>query len=333
MSENSGGITPLNWRALVAEALRRRKAENLTQREHAALAGVSIPTIATFDRSERTLTLTKAFDILRVVGLVDEPAEEGAFVRDAFARWRELTDPLPEDSPGRFPHGWYRFDYALEGDLKQVTLPELPKIIHRAGRDFSDWAPFWVPQNIQALKPYEIDGVVECWLTPDDDRQFKDAAHCDFWRASPAGRMFLIRGFQEDGQEIFPPGTIFDATLPIWRLSQALLHAARLAGLLKRTPDSIVTVRFRALYAGLRGRVLRSWANPLNDLLVEGGAARGDEAILEAVMPAQTIEDELARYIFPLVASLYERFGVTGLTVDQVDSEIHRLRNRWTSWR
>ena len=63
MPENSRAIGPLNWRALVDEALRRRKAEKLTQREHAALASVSIPTIVAFDRGERTLSLAKAFDI------------------------------------------------------------------------------------------------------------------------------------------------------------------------------------------------------------------------------------------------------------------------------
>ena len=47
MSETSRSLAPLNWDALVAEALRRRKAERLTQREHAALANVSVPTIAT----------------------------------------------------------------------------------------------------------------------------------------------------------------------------------------------------------------------------------------------------------------------------------------------
>ena len=55
------------------EAIRRRKEEKLTQREHAALASVSIPTIVGFDRGEKTLTLAKAFDILRVVGLIEEP--------------------------------------------------------------------------------------------------------------------------------------------------------------------------------------------------------------------------------------------------------------------
>jgi transcriptional regulator with XRE-family HTH domain len=86
MSQNIGLIAPLNWRALVNEALRRRKAEKLTQRRHAALASVSVPTIVAFDRGERTLSLAKAFDILRVVGLVDEPAEGGAQEAGASSR-------------------------------------------------------------------------------------------------------------------------------------------------------------------------------------------------------------------------------------------------------
>ena len=101
-------MTALNWAALVAETLRRRKAERMTQKEHAALADVSIPTIVAFDRGERTLSLAKAFDILRVVGLIEEPVVEGArdaFVREAFKRWQQLIAALPENSPGRFPHG------------------------------------------------------------------------------------------------------------------------------------------------------------------------------------------------------------------------------------
>ncbi len=60
---------PLDWCQLVDEAIRRRKAEKLTQKEHAPLASVSIPMIVAFDRGEITLSLAKAFDILRVVGL------------------------------------------------------------------------------------------------------------------------------------------------------------------------------------------------------------------------------------------------------------------------
>lgn len=332
MSENSRALAPLDWQALVDEALIRRKEEGLTQRAHAALAGVSVPTIAGFDRGETTLTLAKAFDILRVVGLVDEPVEGGAqegFVRAAFARWQTLTKDLPEGSPGRFPNGWYRIDYALEGDLKEVRLTRFKAVLRRAATRHSGWPPFWLPKRDE-IAPYEMDSTIECWLKPEGkarERFSSDPAHCDFWRVAPAGRAFLIRGYQEDGEETFPPGTVFDATLPIWRMGEALLHAERLAALLHTDEGRPVTVRFRALYGGLSGRVLRSWANPLADLVIQGGAARTDEALLVTELPAAGIEERLADHIHPLVASLYERFGVTGVSSKLVATEIDRMLN------
>ena len=330
MSTNSRGLTQLNWPALVAEALRRRKAERLTQREHAALANVSVPTMAAFDRGEHRLSLAKAFDILRVVGLLDEPEEadaQASFVRQAFLRWQELTATLPEDSPARFPNGWYRFDYALHGALKELGLSEFETLLETAVPRHSGWPVFWVSRR-EELRPQEVDGTLECWLAPsgaERKRRFDDPAHCDFWRAVPSGRLFLMRGYDEDSQETFVPGSLFDTTLPIWRIGETLLHAGRLADLLRRDHESSVDIRFRALYSGLTGRVLRAWANPLDDLFVEGHAARSDEAILETVVPASQIDGSLAQHLFPLVSSLYERFGVSGLTVERVQSEITRL--------
>lgn len=332
MSQNSRRITPLNWRALVVEALRRRRAEKLTQRRHAALASVSIPTIVAFDRGERTLSLAKAFDILRVVGLIEEPAEDGAqeiFVREAFARWNELTANLPVDSHGRFPHGWYRIDYALEGDVKTVELLRLQPMLAKAFVPHADWPMFWTPKHNDEIAPHEVDGVLECWLASGDvkfGRKLDPAEFCDFWRAAPNGRMFLIRGYREDRQETFPPGTVFDMGLAIRRLAEALLHAERLAALLKREEGGTVTVKFRAFFTGLSGRVLRAWSNPLTDLLLEGTAARSEEAMLEAVIPAAEIEKDLAALVYPLVVSLFERFGVTGLSVTRVRAEIERFR-------
>ena len=338
MPTNPRRIAALNWQELVAEAIRRRKKEKLTQKEHAALANVSIPTIVSFDRSEPSLTLEKAFDILRVVGLLDEPSKGGAqetFVQDAFKRWRELTAPLPENSPGRFPDGWYRIDYALEGDLRNVELYQFRDMLRQAVVDHTGW-PLFLFLTRPEYAPYEQDGVIECWLKPEDagaNRPLGDAAHCDFWRAAPAGRAFVIRGYQEDGQDTFAPRTIFDTTLPTWRLGEALLHAQALAGSLAKD-KSKVKVRLRALYTGLSGRVLRSWANPMTGLFMEGGAARSDEAMLETVVPVPEIETNLAKYLHPLISSLFERFGVAGLSIERVEAELNKMRgNRFASVR
>jgi transcriptional regulator with XRE-family HTH domain len=339
MPADLGRITPLDWRALVAEAIRRRKAEKLTQREHAALASVSIPTIVSFDRGEETLTLSKAFDILRVVGLLDEAERkegaQGAFVQEAFARWRELIKDLPANLPGRFPNGWYRIDYALEGDLKSVELHQLKEMLRKSVVPHTGW-PLFLVSGRPDLDPYEQDGVIECWLKPSDagaNRPLGDPAHCDFWRAAPAGRAFIIRGYQEDSQETFAPHTIFDTTLPTWRLGEAVLHAKNLAGQLAEEPEKM-TVKLRALYTGLNGRVLRAWGNPLADQMFEGGTARSDEAVLETSIPVKDVENNLAHYLHPLIGSLFERFGVTGLTLDRVNAELERMmKNRFSSVR
>lgn len=331
MPESSGGVAPLNWDALVREALRRRKAEKMTQKEHAALASVSIPTIISFDRGERTLSLAKATAILRVVGLLDNPAAETsqeAFVSDGFARWRNLTSDLPKDSPGRFPAGWYRVDYALDGDIKALELHKFPDILRQAVVGHTAWPMFRLPQRA-AIRAGEVDGVIECWMKPgnagDGDRLFGDAAHCDFWRAAPDGRLMIIRGYQEDGQETFPAGSIFDTTLPIWRIGEAFLHASNIAKLLARDV-STTKVHLRVLYTGLQGRSLRAWASPMSIDYFGGGHARSDEAMLEGKAIASEIPRDLARHVHPMVSSLFDRFNVAGISEAFVASELGRMR-------
>jgi transcriptional regulator with XRE-family HTH domain len=191
---------------------------------------------------------------------------------------------------------------------------------------------FWASTERQETTAREIDGLIECWLAPGDtpgfNRRFYDAAHCDFWRAAPSGRALLVRGYQEDAQETFSPGTIFDTTLPIWRISEAFIHAARLARLIARDPAQ-TTIRMRVLYTGLQGRDLRAWASPFSIDYFGGGRSRTGDAMLEGAAPAGSAEAELGRYVFPLVLSLFERFGVTGLSETFVQSEIERmLKNR-----
>jgi hypothetical protein len=72
----------------------------------------------------------------------------------------------------------------------------------------------------------------------------------------------------------------------------------------------------------------------MTDIFMEGGAARSDEAMLETVVPAKEIPFNLATYLHPLIASLFERFGVTGLSVDRVEAELEKMKaNRFGSLR
>lgn len=389
MFQNPRGVTPLNWRSLVAEAIQRRKLEKITQREHAALANVSVPTIAAFDRGEMTLSLAKAFDILRVVGLVDEPTtktSQDAFVEDSFNRWfnrwhtvsngfsngslgkslgkpldksmgqpvdeslghssdhslSDSPDDLQDDSPNRFPPknqqenqpGYVQVDYYLEGDLKPVDLSAFKKMLTLSMTAYSGNPPFQINNQVDVVSNAD-EGVIEGWTPKDLGPQRsgrQKALHTipgDFWRASPTGRLFLMRGYAEDTVETFPAGAIFDTVLPIWHMGEVLLHAEQLASLLQKDPNTSLTVHFRALYSGLSGRVLRAWANPLSSIgattMIEGYAARSDEAMVEAVLPAQDLSSRLTDHLYPLASSLYERFGIQELSRDFVEAEVKRL--------
>jgi transcriptional regulator with XRE-family HTH domain len=59
----------LNWPDCVDEAVKRRKSQGLTQEQLAILAGVSKPTLNSFEQGKTTITLQNAIKILRELGL------------------------------------------------------------------------------------------------------------------------------------------------------------------------------------------------------------------------------------------------------------------------
>ncbi len=61
----------LNWRRLVIEAREIRRREKLSQRDLAALAGVSQPTVVKFEKGLTSIHVTSALAILVALGLAD----------------------------------------------------------------------------------------------------------------------------------------------------------------------------------------------------------------------------------------------------------------------
>ena len=59
----------LNWPALVNEAIKRRKEQKLSQQQLAILAGVSKPTLSSFEQGFHNITLASALKILKILGL------------------------------------------------------------------------------------------------------------------------------------------------------------------------------------------------------------------------------------------------------------------------
>jgi transcriptional regulator with XRE-family HTH domain len=61
----------LDWSELVKEAIKRRKEQKLTQKQLAILAGVSSPTLNSFEQGKSSITLDSAFKILDSLGLLN----------------------------------------------------------------------------------------------------------------------------------------------------------------------------------------------------------------------------------------------------------------------
>jgi transcriptional regulator with XRE-family HTH domain len=321
---------PIDWRAVVDEAIRRRKQEGLSQRSLAALAGVSLPTVNAFEQGEIRLRFERVTAILSAVGLFVHPGPPDslqAFVHAGRRRWEELTSDLPAGHPSRQPHGFSEQAYAIEGLGQPPGLSKLRNVLAN-GPHTSGWPPFWVSTR-EDLKPTPYDGLVECWLgKPHTDRVFNDPAHSDFWQVSREGSAYLHRGYQEDGPDL-EPGTIFDLTLPIWRTAEVLLHAAWLARQLGASSDS--KIRFAARYTGLAGRELISWAKPLLRIgLDDRRRSRSLSADLAGVTTVQDIHSKLETVVAELVIPLYERFEGFEPPAELIAGQIAELRRQAT---
>ena len=311
---------PFNWTALVLEAKKRRAQEGLTQLAHANLANVSRETIRAFDRFEKTISIEKVLDILKVVGLAatdsdDHSGSRANFELRSLDRWRKLTQSLPKDDPATFPNGYYLFTYELIGNLSadlqgdpEKWLALLRRIPHVSG-----WSPFYI-FNKEALQPTRVGDELECWLGSDTaraDKVFDDAPHLDFWRVSPAGVLFLLRAYQEDGADSQEPGTFLDIGLPIWRVGDIIDHALLLSDeIRKQKLGSVSHVRFDAWWTGLAGRQFVDWAAPtLTFARSKSYRCRLPEIrnAIEAKEPQ--LRENQNETLLAIVKPLYEAFG------------------------
>ena len=263
----------------------------------------------------------------------EEPAADeqslDRWISASFDRWSALTVSLPADVGPRFPHGHYNFAYEIVGPAKQVTLAQLPAVIRASIVRLTGWPPFWYPTRL-GIEPYPVDGTVECWLGGDTETpaEIRDPAHSDFWRVTPTGHAYLLRGYQEDsgdlqwaGQGQVAPGTVFDVTLPIWRVGEALLQAERLAANLFERP---ATIGFAAEFTGLQDRSLVSM-NGIRQFSNDR-TARQDSIRRHTQVESQTIDSDLPKIVHELLAPVYALFGFFELPMQLVVDELTHMR-------
>jgi transcriptional regulator with XRE-family HTH domain len=267
--------------------------------------------------------------ITGAVPQVEQPPETPRlekWIDSSRQRWAKLTEPLAAGTGPRLPYGRYCFAYEVSGERRQITPAQFPEVLSRSVVRHTGWPVFWYPTR-DGIKPYQIDGAVECWLGGDTETrpEDRDFAHSDFWRINPDGLAFLLRGYQEDGMDNerppVPPAKKFDITLPVWRAGEALLHARSLATNLFERPT---TINFVAIYEGLAGRSLVSVDNSRD--FMEGRTARQNNITLKTHINVEAIDPNLPEIVQPLLSPLYSLFDFFELPMQLVATELTRMR-------
>jgi hypothetical protein len=244
------------------------------------------------------------------------------FASNAQQRWQALIEPLPEGDAGRMPQGHYELGFEMRDVPAARTLAELRERMQVAGAvKHTGWGPF-VSLNRAPFEPKPRGDLIEAWLGADGaDRWRRTPAHCDFWQAHRNGRMYLQRGYDEDGVDYLQPGTSIDLTMPIWRVGEAALYAARLARQLDENPQILISCR----YVGLQNRKLVPNGR-LEQFFFAEYRCEDDIVDLGTQARASEIEDSLAELIHPMLAPLYERFDFYQLDMDLVVRELDKTR-------
>jgi len=254
----------------------------------------------------------------------DEPGKKlDNWREESTNRWKELlARRLADEQPSRYSHGVWTVAYSVTGDFKQTELDELLEVLRQVKGRETGWPPWWVPTR-KGIEPYPYNGVIECWLA--EEGVFAGPAHSDFWRASPAGNMFLLRGYQEDEpHEGHRPGTEIEVTLPIWRVGECLLHAQRLAGKLAGASSSVI---FQVAWEGLSSRVLAVW-DPMRAPLFDEYRSRQGSVASRVVLSADRISETLPELVAILTKPLYEAFGFFKPSPAMIEQELSKMRQR-----
>jgi hypothetical protein len=253
----------------------------------------------------------------------DSREELSAWAASAKARLDPRLDGA--EGPNPYADGCWSFTYRVLPPVS-LSVAELRRALVEVVGTETGWPAWWWPTAGDGRDPSAVGDGIECWMH--GGRAFSDPAHADFWRASTAGQLYLLRGFDEDAvAQLSPqraqiaPGSILDPVIAIWRIGECLLHAERLAN---RLGSDQVEVLLR--WSGLAGRRISSLTQ-LRFWNAERTASE-DEAEAYTRLETATISATLPRIVHDLTGPLFVLFGFLEVPEDLIATELDRLRGR-----
>ena len=259
------------------------------------------------NRTEAKALVPTAFDKLK------------DFCVDANKRWRELISGQAENSPARFPLGYYEMGFSLIDADQASNLTILQDRLRVARKTkFTGWPPFLDPSSSDS-HPYN--NFVELQIKHSNlhsDLALRPSLQ-DFWRAAPDGTLYTIRGYAEDDNKDYA-GKMIAVNIPVWRVGEGILFASRFA----RTYENIEQIAIRCRFTALNGRCL--FENLREPMMLERYISQTDEIIVQQQVSLQQIQDNLPEILHQLLAPLYEKFDFYKLSLDLVQDELQKMR-------
>ena len=289
-----------------------------------------------WNRLIRRCTLENRADLIQSIRhilageapVTTSPAQEDAWapleawVEESLRRWEEKRDALPAESGARCPLGYWWAAYQITGINTLVTAGELRNIMAHERVRHTGW-PLWPTLGGDGIPIVSQGEGIECWLGQNDPNE-RQPAHADFWRATPQGLFFQLRGYQEDSGEIEPdqPGQIFSLVLPIWRVAECFLHAQDMATGLTGEEANVL---FRTGWVGLRGRWLRAPQRMVLGFDARQWNADEDSITLKLSVESMRIRENLAEIVWQILRPLYQRFQFYELPPKLVQQELELM--------
>jgi diguanylate cyclase (GGDEF)-like protein len=241
------------------------------------------------------------------------------WMSESTARWETVVSQIPAQYPmGYFVHGTWSFAYAIDANQRKLSVKglfELLRDLPRQGRCLHPWR---FPLSVEK-EPYAYDGTVECWpvAPPDNDSPW-------YWRASPELKLFYLRRHEEDeneqGRSTGTGGTSILLHLPIWRIGECVLHAARLAQALSLSSGTVI---FRARWTRIRNR--RLVVEDPSRCLDRDYICRQESIESTAAAGIAQVEGELHQIVAELLKPFYEGFGFFQPSTQLLEEELSRM--------
>ena len=261
-------------------------------------------------------------ELISIIRQIVPPRTEAPPAQDEFkqsieagdGRFAELYRSDPRMSNLSF--GRWVTAHQLVPTPPPVSLTRLSEILQHSKGTETGW-PIGIFLTRDDQRPRPHGQTIEAWIS---SRVWSRGL--DYWYAKPTGFFYQTRAFEED-LELQPGATVLDVTLPIWRMGESMLHAARMA---QNYGTPVEHIRLYSRYQGLADRVL--WSHRPEFDLFDRYVSRSDVWSNEINVPVQFDRERLATMLHQLLTPLYEQFDLFEMPLDAYRNELRRMLER-----